>query len=247
MKELDKEGAPQCEKAKAYILYRFASLDEGDDQKIKTWTGGTYELKEMEAALLKLDKVRSKAGHGRHHTFMQTAYDDDDYYDVEDDDPEVDEEDVDDYQEEEEGFIYMTAAELNDTYEEEELHEAYATFQQMRKDLKAKKLGRGFFGPKASTPVGSSSSAMNPFKQQKGSKGGGKSKGDEKGRKGKGDKGKGKGRKATSVRRILSNHGSLGLGTLGNRRTRVLAKEKGQLLGRTLPTANGHSIAVQGP
>ncbi|CAE8633673.1 unnamed protein product, partial [Polarella glacialis] len=173
-KDLSDEGVNLGENAKGYILFRSAQLEESDRNKLETWTEGCYDFNIVNKALLKLDKVQVKPRGPK-------QYYQEDFYEYEPDDGNVfyEGEDYDDYdaeQDEDENFVYMTLDEMKDTYTEEEINEIFASYQEMRKNIADKKLGRGFFQPKT------------------GGGGKGKDKGFKGGKfKGKGGNGKGKG------------------------------------------------------
>ncbi|CAE8627158.1 unnamed protein product, partial [Polarella glacialis] len=173
-KDSSDEGVNLGENAEGYILFRFAQLEESDRNKLETWTEGCYDFNIVSKALLKLDKVQVKPRGPK-------QYYQEDFYEYEPDDGNVfyEGEDCDDYdaeQDEDENFVYMTLDEMKDTYTEEEINEIFASYQEMRKNIADKKLGRGFFQLKT------------------GGGGKGKDKGFKGGKfKGKGGNGKGKG------------------------------------------------------
>ncbi|CAE8581799.1 unnamed protein product [Polarella glacialis] len=194
-KDLSDEGVNLGENAKGYILFRFAQLEESDRNKLETWTEGCYDFNIVSKALLKLDKGQVKPRGPK-------QYYQEDFYEYEPDDGNVfyEGEDYDDYdaeQDEDENFVYMTLDEMKDTYTEEEINEIFASYQEMRKNIADKKLGRGFFQPKTG---GGGKGKDKGFKggKFKGKGGNGKGKG--------GDKGQGQGEDASPRRAAQVAH-----------------------------------------
>ncbi|CAK9016966.1 unnamed protein product [Durusdinium trenchii] len=127
--ELREEGVPLDETVRGYVMFRQANLSQTQEDQVTTWTQGKFDRPAVLAALRKLEKVQRERG-GKHYLT-------------------VDEDTLEGYDSEDDGnYIYLGDADLEQVYEEEELTEALATYQQVRQAIREQKNGRGYFQPK---------------------------------------------------------------------------------------------------
>ena len=148
-RELAEEGVKLSDDVKGYVMFRQGNLSQTQEDQVTTWTQGSYDRAAVIKAFRRLDKVHKEKG-GRH--FASYEGDSDGEFVEEDGDSEE--------------FVYLGEGDLQQVYEEEEIQEALATYQQVRKAIKDQKVSRGYFGPRSNSSAQSSS----------GGKGGGKSK-----------------------------------------------------------------------
>ena len=134
-KELKDESVALPEIVKGYIIYRQASLTAVQEDQLTTWTAGDFERDKVIRALGKLEKVqkdKSKA-------FLADLPD------------EVDEnEKTSAYFEDDadlENYVYVEEGDLNQVFEEADLHEALATYQEVRRALRDQRTSRGWHPP----------------------------------------------------------------------------------------------------
>ena len=134
---LSKEGVDLPSGAKGYIIFRQSSLTEAHDQRVQTWCEGSYDEKVIIRSLRKLDKV-IKEKSGKSHYVMEGQ-----------DEAEADEGTIGDYvtgpDQSDEEYIYVADGDLDVIYEEKDMVEAMASYQQVRQQLKEQRLGRGFY------------------------------------------------------------------------------------------------------
>ena len=148
-RELAEEGVKLSDDVKGYVMFRQGNLSQTQEDQVTTWTQGSYDRAAVIKAFRRLDKVHKEKG-GRH--FASYEGDSDGEFVEEDGDSEE--------------FVYLGEGDLQQVYEEEEIQEALASYQQVRKAIKDQKVSRGYFGPRSNSSAQSSS----------GGKGGGKSK-----------------------------------------------------------------------
>lgn len=131
-KALEDEGVELAAEVRGYIIYRQANLTSTQDDQVVTWTGGKYGRTEIVKALRKLEKVMKDKG-GKHYVF-----DDDDA-----DDKAFDPEDISDDGGSEQ-YVYVGEGDLDVIYEEQDLHHAMATYNQVRQALREQKTAGGY-------------------------------------------------------------------------------------------------------
>lgn len=132
-RELAAENVKLEDNVTGYIIFRQANLSQVQEDQITTWTQGKYGKPEIVRALRRLEKVqKEKNGNRSYVTADAEAFAVDEA--AEDDDSE--------------DYVYLGDNDLNEIYEEEEVHEALNTYQQVRKAIKEQKVNRGFFNPK---------------------------------------------------------------------------------------------------
>ena len=152
---LAEEGVKLDDTVKGYIMFRQANLSQTQEDQLTTWTSGRFERTVVVAALRRLEKVQREKSSQRHYMAEETEegelYEDDSN----------------------EEFIYIGEQDLQEIYEEEDLQEALATYQQVRKAIKDQKTSRGYFQPKG---LGKSSNRSRP-EGERARKGDGKSAG----------------------------------------------------------------------
>ena len=134
-KELRDEGVELPGVVRGYVMYRQASLTSTQEDQVTTWTAGNFERSEVVKALRKLEKVqREKAG--QKHYLMDEGDFEPSYEGMPWGQAEGDE-DI-------ENFVYIGEGDLDQVFDEEELHEALATYQQVRKALRDQRTERGW-------------------------------------------------------------------------------------------------------
>lgn len=120
-----------------YTIFRQSSLTEAHDQRVQTWCEGSYDEKVIIRSLRKLDNVIKEKG-GKSHYVTGGL-----------DDGVADEGTVGDYvtgmDQSDEEYIYVADGDLDVIYEEKDMVEALASYQQVRQQLKEQRLGRGFY------------------------------------------------------------------------------------------------------
>lgn len=128
---LSKEGVSLPDGATGYIMYRQASLTEGQDQRLLTWCDGKYDKNTITKAIRKLDKVIKEKG-GKSHFIPE-------FEEV----PEYDTGDL--LDDEDENFVYIEEGDLNEVMEEEDVNAALASYKEVREALRNQRNGRGYF------------------------------------------------------------------------------------------------------
>ncbi|CAK9109699.1 DNA topoisomerase 3-alpha (DNA topoisomerase III alpha) [Durusdinium trenchii] len=129
-RELREEGVTLDDTVRGYIMFRQANLSQTQEDQITTWTQGKFDRPAIMAALRKLEKVQRERGGGKH------------FLTAEEEPTEVPESDDDGE------YIYLGEADLDQVFEEEELTEALATYQQVRQAIREQRNGRGYYQPK---------------------------------------------------------------------------------------------------
>ena len=148
-RELQAEGVKLEDSVKGYVLFRQANLNQTQEDQVTTWTQGKFDRPSIITALRKLEKViREKSGKSN---FML-------------EEGEVDAESEGGDSEGDYVYVCVDEGDLNQVFEESELVEALATYQQVRRAIKDQKNSRGYYQPKGSSKGSSFSS--------RGSKGG---------------------------------------------------------------------------
>ena len=133
-KELGDEGVKLGEDVRGYIIFRQAALSQTQEDQVTTWTQGKYDRETVVRALRRLEKVQKDKGGksflveeglegDRDETFGMWA-------------PETDRE-IEDY-------VYMLEGDMDQIFEEDGLHDALATYQQVRKALRDQRTSRGW-------------------------------------------------------------------------------------------------------
>ena len=133
-KELKEESVELPEVVRGYIIFRQANLSQTQEDQVTTWTAGRYERSEVVRALRKLEKVsKDKAGKN----YITEDFD----FHVEDVN-QVSAEDETDH--DIENYVYVADGDLNQIFEEGELTEALATYQQVRKAIRDQRTARSW-------------------------------------------------------------------------------------------------------
>ena len=141
---LKDEGITLPVKAAGYLLFRQANLDGELEARLVTWLGGDYSLDTVITNLRRLERVHAEGGK---RTFL-----------VEEEEPgEMSYDPVgpevflgepaDEEESEEENWVYMEEGQLDQVLDEDDVLDALATYQQVRRQIKEQKLGRQFFKP----------------------------------------------------------------------------------------------------
>lgn len=135
---LEKEDLKLPPGAVGYIMYRQASLTEGQELKFATWSGGKYDAATVISCLRKLDKVIPEHKTKSSTAFVQEGFEEgDDAYLVEPEDAFDDDE-----------YIFLEETDQGQVMEEEDVQLALATYQEIRKAINAQQKGRQFYNGK---------------------------------------------------------------------------------------------------
>eukprot|EP00439_Symbiodinium_sp_Y106_P019731 s637_g2.t1 len=140
---LKDEGITLPTKAAGYLLFRQANLDSELEARLVTWLAGDYSLDTVLTNLRRLERVTSD--HGKKIFFGEEEDPENEplgVYGAETVAVDPNEDDDDD-----ENWVYLEEGQLDGTFDEDEVLEALATYQQVRKQIKEQKLGRQFFKP----------------------------------------------------------------------------------------------------
>ena len=132
-KELKDEGVDLSSLVRGYIMFRQANLGTTQEDQVTTWTQGQYERSDVVKALRKLEKVQKDRGSKSYMTADYDAPEEDDGIFWEDDD--------------DENFVYVGEGDLDQIFEEADLQEALATYQQVRRALRDQRNSRGWQPP----------------------------------------------------------------------------------------------------
>lgn len=154
-KELKDEGVQLDDIVKGYIIFRHANLTQVQEDQVTTWTAGKYSREEVIKALRRLEKVHHDKG--KHYL---TADDEGEVYHLETPDGIP-------FDEDEENYVWVNDGDLEseEIFDEAELHEALATYQEVRRALREQKVQRGWKG-KNKSKGGGKSKATGPFRSQ---------------------------------------------------------------------------------
>ena len=143
---LKDEGITLPTKAAGYLLPPLQAGQPGQrvGGRLVTWLAGDYSLDTVLTNLRRLERVTSD--HGKKIFFGEEEDPENEplgVYGAETGvvDPNNDEDDDD------ENWVYLEDGQLDGTFDEDEVLEALATYQQVRKQIKEQKLGRQFFKP----------------------------------------------------------------------------------------------------
>ena len=142
-KELKDESVTLPEIVKGYIIYRQASLTSVQEDQLTTWTAGDFEREKVIRALRKLEKVqkdKSKAFLADLPDEMEEHEKGSAYFE---DDADL------------ENYVYVEEGDLNQVFEEADLHEALATYQEVRRALRDQRNTRGWHPPSKGAGKGS--------------------------------------------------------------------------------------------
>ena len=134
-KELKDESVTLPEEVKSYIIYRQASLTAVQEDQVITWTAGDFEREKVIRALRKLEKVQK----GKSKSFLADVRDDGEEHEK---GPIYFEDDAD-----LENYVHVEEGDLNQVFEEADLHEALATYQVVRKAIRDQRNSRGWQPP----------------------------------------------------------------------------------------------------
>ena len=139
-KELADEEVQLPEIVRGYIIFRQCNLSQTQEDQVTTWTQGRYEREHVVKALRKLEKVhREKMGNKSMLAETEEGEVSGEIFGTitEEGDEEI------------EQYVYLADGDLDQVYDEDEVHAALATYQQVRKAIREQKNARGFKGGKA--------------------------------------------------------------------------------------------------
>ena len=134
------EGGELPTKAVGYLLHRQANLDPELDGRLTTWLAGDYSKDNVLAKLRRLERVHQE-GSKKAFVFDDPENPDGDSWGEETQGEIYYQEDSED----DEGYIYLGDAEPSEVFEEEDLLEALASYQEVRQRIKDQRLGRKYF------------------------------------------------------------------------------------------------------
>jgi hypothetical protein len=138
---LSKEGVKLPDEALGYVLYRQASLSEGQELRFGAWAQGKYDKNTVTACLRKLDKVVADSKSGKSSVaFVQEGadegseepYEQGDVYGDDDDDPG-------------ESYVYLADGDLERVFEEPGLQVILSTYKEVKKAIQSQQKGCQFF------------------------------------------------------------------------------------------------------
>ena len=133
-KELAEEGVALEDNVREYILYRHANLNATQEDQVVTWTSGQYGREAVVRALRKLEKVQKDKGSK---AFVQEGGETEEAAESFATNELEDDQDI-------ENYVYMNEGDMNQIFEEQSLHEALATYQQVRKAIRDQRMNRGW-------------------------------------------------------------------------------------------------------
>ena len=129
-RNLRDEGVDLPSDARGYVMFRQARLSTVQEDQVTTWTEGRFGRDVVIKALRRLDKVKEQGGAAKRAYFDEGELEGGD----EGEDSDFDEE-----------YIYMEQADLQEVYDESEVKQALATYQQVRRALQDQKNARSYF------------------------------------------------------------------------------------------------------
>ena len=142
-RELQTEGIKLEDSVKGYVLFRQANLSQVQEDQVTTWTQGKFDRPSIISALRKLEKVIREKSSKQSYVVEELG--------GSEGGSEEDPSDGD--------YVYIDESDMSQIFEESELVEALATYQQVRKAIKEQKNNRGYFQPKfGASQKGASSS-----------------------------------------------------------------------------------------
>ena len=143
-KELERQGVKLHDMVIGYVMFRHANLNDVQESQMLTWGEGKFDRAVVVRNLRRLDKgVHDSKKKGSHYlldTEVDSEYDEgvQETY-VEGPSFEDDESDFD------EDYVYIGEGEMQDTFEESDIQEALATYQDVRRSLREQKNSRGYY------------------------------------------------------------------------------------------------------
>ena len=152
-KELERQGVKLGDVVLGYVLFRGANLSDVQENQLLTWGEGKYDRATVVKGLRRLDKnVNENKRRGATYLLDDGEVLDDQPEEETQDNPEELNDESDD-----EEYVYIGEGEMKEIYDEEQVQEALATYQDVRKSLRDQKTRRGYF-PQPSGKGASSSS-----------------------------------------------------------------------------------------
>ena len=139
---LAKEGVDLPDGARGYILYRQASLNESQEQRLLTWAEGKYGRTEITVALRRMDKVlkekdKSRSAYLNEETFILENAAGHHY--------EPEESGYQDWEDDDENYVFLADGDLDEVMDEQDVLSALAAYNDTRQALKDQRLNRGYF------------------------------------------------------------------------------------------------------
>ena len=152
-KELERQKVPLHDIAVGYVMFRHANLNEVQQSQMLTWGKGSYDRKTVVENLRRLDKGNFDARRKGPSHYVTEVENEDDCPDLTNETyvgeflPEEGESDLD------EDYVYIGENDMQEVIDEDQMLEALATYQDVRRSLREQRTGRGYY------PQGKSSSA----------------------------------------------------------------------------------------
>ncbi len=134
---LAKEGVTLPSGAVGYIIFRQSSLNEAQEQRVQTWCEGKYDREPIIKALRRLDKVVKEKGNKNSYAVEVENASTSEHVYVGENEVEGEVSDGD--------HIFIAEGDLDVIYEEPEMLEALASYQEVRQALKDQRTNRGYF------------------------------------------------------------------------------------------------------
>ena len=153
---LAKEGVTLPPGAIGYIIYRQSSLTEAQEQRVQTWCEGKYEREPIIRALRRLDKVIKEKGTKNSYATEIGGTPSQEHVYVGEQEQETKQSDGE--------HIFVAEGDLDVIYEEPEMLEALASYQEVRQALKDQRNSRGYFPGKGGFSYGKGGKGKGKFK-----------------------------------------------------------------------------------
>jgi len=132
-RELASEGIKLEDQVKGYVIFRHAALSQVQEDQVTTWTQGKFDREDIVKAIRKLEKVQKEKGGSRNFVTEEESY------------AEFEEQD-----EDSEDYVYVGERDLEEILDEEEVQEALASYQRVRKAIKDQRTSRGYYDSRSS-------------------------------------------------------------------------------------------------
>ena len=143
-KELQRQGVELHDLVVGYVLFRHANLTDVQEAQMLTWGGGKYDRKTVIENLRKLEKGIFDVKR-RNTAYLLDAEDPEKPEDPPENNetfPHVEDEGDSDGDDD---YVYVGEDDLREVYEEEQMMEALATYQDVRRSLREQKTNRGYY------------------------------------------------------------------------------------------------------
>ena len=148
-RELSTEGIKLEDQVRGYIIFRHAALTQVQEDQVTTWTQGKFGGDDIVRAMRKLEKLQKERGSAKIYPAEGEIL------------AELPEEEDDS-----EDYVHLGEKDLEEIFDEEEITEALASYQQVRKAIRDQKTSRGYYdgkshGKSSATSKGGGSARLN--------------------------------------------------------------------------------------